>query len=184
MTSRIVNHLIIWYLTVHDSGMFDLRVVANLGMLYMHWRFLFSRDSQSSLNRMHCQRSLSMFLAFSRRRRACHPNSSGRFLIPWLPSMHRVVLQSSSASRSPVIPASFDRSKPSIHLSIQSTLLPLNSSNDASRMLRRPELQIPNPLPRPRRQPPILNRHTHTGPHKRTLNMRRHIIRPLAAMPV
>lgn len=49
-------------------------------------------------------------------------------------------------------------------------------------MLTRPKLQIPNPLPSPRIQPPIAYRHRDTRPDQRTLDMRRHIIRPLTAM--
>jgi hypothetical protein len=47
-----------------------------------------------------------------------------------------------------------------------------------------PKLQIPNPLPRPRVQPPICNRNSNTRANQRTLNMRRHIITALSIMPI
>jgi hypothetical protein len=74
-------------------------------------------------------------------------------------------------------------------------------------MPTRPKLQIPNPLPRPRRQLPIPDRNRHTRSYQRTLDMRlpppasqpirssqlsrreqrnthRHIILPLRTMPI
>jgi hypothetical protein len=62
------------------------------------------------------------------------------------------------------------------HVSLRpSVLLTLNRSHHPPRVLHRPELQIPNPLPRPRVQPSIRNRNRHTGANKRRLDMSLHI---------
>ena len=51
-------------------------------------------------------------------------------------------------------------------------------------MLRIPKLQVPNPLPRARIQPPIGNRNRDTRTDQRALHMRRHIIAALGIVPV
>lgn len=51
-------------------------------------------------------------------------------------------------------------------------------------MLRRSKLQIPNPLPRPRVQFPIRNRHRHTRADQSTFNVCRHVIRTFARVLV
>jgi len=67
---------------------------------------------------------------------------------------------------------------------LPSHLLPLNRRHHLPRMFNVPKLQIPNPLPRPRVQPPIRNRNRDTRAHQRTLHMRRHVIRALGIMSV
>jgi hypothetical protein len=67
-----------------------------------------------------------------------------------------------------------------IHVSLRSSvLLTLNRSHHPPRVLHRPKLQIPNPLPRPCVQPSIRNRNRHTGANKRRLDMSLHM-HPLA----
>jgi len=59
-----------------------------------------------------------------------------------------------------------------------SQLLTLNSSNNLPLMLRSSELQIPNPLPRPRCQLPISNRNRHARSYQSALNMCLSLISP------
>ena len=75
-------------------------------------------------------------------------------------------------------------SQPASQPAIPSHLLSLNRSNNLPTVLHLPKIQIPNPLPRPRIQPPLCNRHTHARPDQCTLDMRRHIIQTLRTMPV
>ena len=51
-------------------------------------------------------------------------------------------------------------------------------------MFRRSELQIPDPLPCPRRQPPVGNRDRYARAYQCALDMCRHIITPLSIMPI
>jgi hypothetical protein len=62
-----------------------------------------------------------------------------------------------------------------LHISLSlSVLLTLNCSHHPPRVLHRPELQIPDTLPRPRVQASVGNRNRHTGANKRRLDMSLH----------
>ena len=76
----------------------------------------------------------------------------------------------------------FDR--PLINNDILSVLLTLDRSHNLPRVLTRPELTVINSLPSTRVQLSIRNRHAHTSPHQRTLDVRRHIVQSLGVMSV